>query len=117
MTGETFDLPLDKYLLNAAGMLGFAPHPRGPVDLGLFGAFVTSPVSLTPRTPAESRCLLPFPGGFQLHTGLPNPGLRAVVQRCALRWASASLPVIVHLLAAAPSEVSQMVRRLEEVDG
>jgi dihydroorotate dehydrogenase len=104
-------------ILNTAGSLGFAPNPRGAVDLALLGAFFTNPVSLAPRAPAENRCLLPFPGGFLLHTGLPNPGLRAVIREYAARWARSPIPVIVSLLANQPDEVARMVRRLETVEG
>jgi dihydroorotate dehydrogenase (NAD+) catalytic subunit len=104
-------------ILNAAGSLGFAPNPRGAVDLLQLGAFFTNPVSLAPRSPAESRCLLSFPGGFLLHTGLPNPGLRAVVKEYAPRWARSPIPVIVSLLAGQPDEIARMVRRLETVEG
>jgi dihydroorotate dehydrogenase (NAD+) catalytic subunit len=104
-------------ILNAAGSLGFAPNPRGAVDLAQLGAFFTNPVSLAPRSPAESRCLLPFPGGFLLHTGYPNPGLRTVLKEYAPRWARSALPVIVSLLASQPDEVARMVRRLETVEG
>ena len=69
------DLQIPSPWLNAAGMLGFAPGKPWPFDAPQ-GAFVTNPVSLKPRTPAGNRCLLPYPGGFLLHTGLPNPGLR-----------------------------------------
>jgi dihydroorotate dehydrogenase (NAD+) catalytic subunit len=111
------DFALRLPLLNAAGFLGFAPDARGPLDLENLGAFVTNPVSLAPRTPAHGpRCLV-FPGGFLLHTGHPNPGLRAVLRRCAGRWARAPLPVVVHLLAQSPEEAGWMARRLEGLDG
>ena len=74
------DLTFRTPLMNAAGMLGFIPNPRAPLDLGWLGAFVTNPVSLSPRQPAENRVMLPFAGGFLLHTGLPNPGLRVVIE-------------------------------------
>ena len=45
------DLAIHPPFMNAAGCLGFAPNPRGPVDLGRLGAFVTNPVSLAPRQP------------------------------------------------------------------
>jgi dihydroorotate dehydrogenase (NAD+) catalytic subunit len=109
--------PLKKPLLNAAGTLGFTPNPRGPVDLVRLGAFVTNPVSYKPRQTAESRGLQPFPGGFLLHTGYPNPGLRRVIEQNEARWAAASLPVIVHLMAEHPEELSRMVQRLEGVEG
>ena len=47
-----FDLTFSAPLLNAAGSLGFAPDPNGPVDLSRFGAFITNPISLRPRLPA-----------------------------------------------------------------
>jgi len=103
--------------MNAAGCLSFAPNPRGPVDLSRLGAFVTNPVSLAPRRPADSRGMLLFPGGFLLHTGMPNPGLRAVLRQEAERWSRSALPVIVHILAEAPEDVARMVERLEGVEG
>lgn len=111
-----FDLVLAHPLMNASGTLGFAPEGHGPVDLAGFGAFVTPPISQVARTPARGRRYLPFPGGFLLHTGYPNPGLDAVLRRYAPAWGRATLPVIVHLIPHG-SEVSDMVRRLENVEG
>ena len=110
------DLAFRTPLMNAAGTLGFIPNPRAPLDLGSLGAFVTNPVSLAPRQPAESRVVLPFAGGFLLHTGLPNPGLRVVLKRYAARWRQSSIPVLVHLLAGSPEEAARMVAHLEEVE-
>ena len=112
-----YDLPLRSPLLNAAGSLGFAPDPHSPLDLSRLGAFVTNPVSSQPRTPAHGPRYLPFPGGFLLHTGHPNPGLSAVIRRCGERWGRAGLPVIVHLLAQSANDISSMLRRLETVEG
>jgi dihydroorotate dehydrogenase (NAD+) catalytic subunit len=111
------DLTFRSPLMNAAGILGFIPNWRGPVDLSRLGVFVTNPVSLAPRKPAESRVMLPFTGGFLLHTGLPNPGLRAVMRNCAAAWARSPVPVIVSLLANQPDEIARMAQRLEEVVG
>ncbi|NOZ00222.1 MAG: hypothetical protein GXP40_13635 [Chloroflexi bacterium] len=60
--------------------------------------------------------MLEFPGGFLLHSGLPNPGLRTAIRRYARRWADSSLPVIVHLIAAAPDETGRMVQALEGLE-
>jgi len=110
------DLTFRTTLMNAAGTLGFIPNPRSPLDLGCLGAFITNPVSLAPRQPAENRVLLPFAGGFLLHTGLPNPGLRVVLRRYAARWRESPIPVLVHLLAGSPEEAARMVAHLEEID-
>ena len=102
--------------MNAAGTLGFVPDPRGAVDLSLLGAFITNPISLTPRTPAQERTCLPYPGGFLLHTGYPNPGIRAALKRFAQRWERSACPVIVHILAGHGEEVYQIVRQIERLE-
>jgi len=112
-----YDLAFRTPLMNAAGYLGFALESQSPVDLARFGAFITHPVSLKPRTPARGRTCMAYPGGFLLHTGYPNPGLKAVLRRYAAGWSRASIPVIVHLLAQNPVEVQEMVSLLESVEG
>jgi dihydroorotate dehydrogenase (NAD+) catalytic subunit len=102
--------------MNAAGMLGFAPEARAAVDWGRFGAFVTNPLSLRPRTPAANPDLLPYPGGLLLHSGLPNPGFSAALKRYAPRWATAALPIIVSLMADRPEETAGMVQSLEGLE-
>src|SRR3990172_12245917 len=99
--------------MNAAGSLGFAPDPRGPVSLEGFAAFVTNPISLRPRKAASPPHMLSFPGGVLLHTGHPNPGLRAAIKQYAAAWARAPLPIIVHLLSDKPDEVRKAVLRIE----
>ncbi len=110
------DLYFSKPLMNAAGTLGFAPDPRLPLDWADFGAFVTNPISWMPRGPAANPALMPFAGGFLLHSGLPNPGLPAVLKKYARAWQRAALPVIVHLMADRPEETLRMMRLLEGLD-
>jgi dihydroorotate dehydrogenase (NAD+) catalytic subunit len=105
-----------KPLMNAAGSLGFAPDPRRPLNWGDFGAFVTNPLSLRPRTPAVEPALIDFSGGFLLHSGLPNPGLSTALKKYTAQWARAALPIIVHLMADRPEETARMVRMLENVE-
>jgi len=102
--------------MNAAGSMGFAPDSRLPFPHPM-GAFVTNPISCKPRAPAENRTCIPYPGGCLLHTGLPNPGLRAVLRQAGVRWARADVPVWVHLLADSPAELAEMVRALEGLEG
>jgi dihydroorotate dehydrogenase (NAD+) catalytic subunit len=111
------DLSLEPPLMNAAGTLGFAPDVRHIASLKRLGAFVTNPISLQRRTPARGTRYLEFPGGFLLHSGYPNPGLKATIRRHARRWAVASLPVFVHLMPLHPGELAQMLASLEGLEG
>jgi dihydroorotate dehydrogenase (NAD+) catalytic subunit len=110
------DLYFSKPIMNAAGSLGFAPDPRARIDLDSFGAFVTNPISLRPRMPTAQPALIEFPGGFLLHTGLPNPGLSAVLKKHEARWNRADMPIIVNLMADRPEETMHMVQMLEGIE-
>jgi len=114
------DLFFRKPLMNTAGILGFTPDFRVLRELGSpfddFGAFITNPISLRPRTAAAQPAMLEYPSGFLLHTGLPNPGLNATLKKYARRWNDSPLPIIVHLMADRPEETKQMVQRLESAD-
>lgn len=111
------DLFLEKPLMNAAGTLGFSPDYKGPLDLDRLGAFITNPISWLARTPARGERFLPFSGGFLLHSGYPNPGIKKAIKHHAPRWARSPLPIIVHLLAEDPHTLAQMVQRLEGLPG
>lgn len=111
------DLGLRKPLMNAAGILGFAPDSDQRVDYSCLGAFITHPLSLLPRKPAQTARCVPFPGGFLLHMGLPNPGLKAVIRRYRDIWERSSLPIWIHLLGTDPADIEQMVLSLEEIPG
>ena len=116
------DLIFRKPLMNAAGMLGFAPDARAALNTfpagswDDLGAFVTNPLSLRARRVASLPEMIEYPGGLLLHTGLPNPGFSGALKKYARRWAVASQPVIVHLMADLPDETARMVRGLEGLD-
>ena len=114
------DLFFRKPLMNTAGILGFTPDFRVLRELGSpfddFGAFITNPISQRPRTASAQPAMLEYPGGFLLHTGLPNPGLNATLKKYVRRWNDSPLPIIVHLMADRPEETQKMVQRLESAD-
>ena len=103
--------------MNAAGSLGFTPDLHSGMDWSEMGAFVTHPVSLERRTPANGHRFIPFAGGFLLHTGYPNPGLTQVLRLYPRQWNHSPIPIIVHLLASSLDGVARMVRQLEAVEG
>jgi len=107
------DIYFSKPTMNAAGSLGFAPDTRNGISLDSFGAFVTNPISLRPRLPTAQPALIQHPGGFLLHTGLPNPGIREAIKKYSAKWTRSDLPIIVNLMADRPEETQQMVRMLE----
>lgn len=112
-----YDLAFSPPVMNAAGALGFAPDRRSLMPLDGLGAFVTNPISRQARTPAAGQRYQEFPGGFLLHTGHPNPGFKAAVNRYARQWENLEPPVIVHLLAQEPEDLAWMVERLEGLEG
>ena len=113
MNQNKFDLFFEPPIMNAAGVLGFVPRK----DEQFLGAFITNPISLYARKPALGTRYIPYPGGFLLHTGYPNPGIRGAIQNYARAWAAAQIPIIVHLLAQNWAELAEMIAYLEDVEG
>lgn len=109
------DLNLTSPWMNAAGFCGFAPPPKSALP-ETPGAFVTNPISLLPRQPAQNRALISFPGGFLLHTGHPNPGIHSVLRNYARRWQNAAQPVWVHIIPETSYELVLMLEILENLE-
>jgi dihydroorotate dehydrogenase (NAD+) catalytic subunit len=107
------DVYFSKPIMNAAGSLGFVPDTRPGISLEAFGAFVTNPISLRPRLPTAQPAVIDYPGGFLLHTGLPNPGIHSALKKYSAKWTRSDLPIIVNLMADRPEETQTMVRLLE----
>lgn len=101
---------------NVAGMLGFSGGHSNLLDLSRFGAFISNPISFSPRRPCHPPRLLHFAGGFLLHTGHPNPGLSAIIRRQQRLWNELPCSLIIHLLGEEPREVAAMVEQLEDVE-
>ncbi len=110
------ELIIDPPVMNAAGVLGFSNEPNSFVNVGQLGALITHPISLAPRAPALGSRVIPFAGGFLLHTGWPNPGMTTVLRQHRRRWAALLRPVILHALATTPADVERMMGRIEMIE-
>jgi dihydroorotate dehydrogenase len=113
-SSDRVDLELPSKWMNQAGTLGFSPRER---LLPMGSVFVTNPVSARSRVPSEDRAMLTFPGGFLLHTGLPNAGWKSIRRSFASHWEQSDSPVWVHLISQDPQELESMVRDCEEMEG
>jgi dihydroorotate dehydrogenase (NAD+) catalytic subunit len=114
-----FGLPLASPVMPAAGAFGFGDTYHDLVDLRVLGALVTNPVSLMPREAARGARITIHgehaAGGFVAHTGLPNPGVKRVLQQYRQTWERLPIPVIVHLIATTPAETAKAAERLSGI--
>ncbi|MDO9085602.1 MAG: hypothetical protein Q7U53_05270 [Anaerolineaceae bacterium] len=108
-------LPQEKWM-NAAGTAGFYPGRNFVTHFPDVGLFVTNPISYFPRTPAHLRCVLPFPGGFLVHSGYPNPGIKKIIQKFRIMWENSLLPICVNLLSENPRDLEKIIRLVEPID-
>jgi dihydroorotate dehydrogenase (NAD+) catalytic subunit len=104
-------------ILLGSGAVGWgADWPEG-LQPHLFGAFVTPPLSLNPRRGHPAPRLAEIPGGFILHTGDHNPGLRRALRDDAPDWPSLELPLIIALAASSPEDWTRLAERLDDQPG
>lgn len=113
--GKT-SLLLSTPVMPAAGTVGFGDNYRRLVDYEKLGAIVTNPVTIERWNPASGPRLVPLPGGILVHTGLPNPGLRRVIQRYRQTWRKIPIPVLLHLVGTGAPQVKQAANMLDELD-
>jgi dihydroorotate dehydrogenase (NAD+) catalytic subunit len=111
-------LIIENPVIIAAGMMGFEPSAyRDLIKLEKLGAMVTTPITWKARGPAHGTRVAPFPAGFLLHTGLPNPGMTRVIKHYSRAWRTSELPVIVHIVATNRDDVRHCAEALEGVEG
>ena len=107
-------------VVNAAGTLGFAVEAEGIVDFERLGGFITNPITFESRGPANAPNVAATAEGIALHTGIPNPGIKAALRRFTPDgervFGRQGVPVIVHLAATRPVEVRRAVEWIERVD-
>lgn len=109
-------LVIESPVMNAAGTLGFGDEYRDLIDLGTLGAFVTNPITFNAWSPAGGTRVVPLDGGVLVHTGLPNPGVRAVVDQHLAAWERMEIPIIAHIVINQIEEVRGCIGVLDRVE-
>jgi dihydroorotate dehydrogenase (NAD+) catalytic subunit len=109
-------LPVANPILIATGCVGYGATTRHLLDLSLFGAWVTNPITLRPQRGAPQPRLLETDTGFILHTGGQNPGVKKVIRDYSKLWRSFSRPIIAHLPAEDPADLKRTARALAGTD-
>ena len=109
-------LSLANPVLIASGCGGYGDSYQRLIDLSLFGALVTNPITLRPQRGAAQPRLAETTAGFILDTGAQNPGVRKVIQQHRKSWFRLGLPIITHLPLAEPDDLRRTARALAGVE-
>jgi dihydroorotate dehydrogenase (NAD+) catalytic subunit len=112
-----YGLPLKSPVMTASGAVGYGDEYADLIDYSFLGALVTNPVSLRPRKASHGTRLRIHGEHLVVHTGLPNPGVKAIVHKYETIWERLSVPVIVHLLATTPTETAKAAIYLSGITG
>lgn len=104
-------------LMAAAGCLGYGVEALGQIDMSRLGAMVTRGTTLQPRSGGPAPRMVETPAGLLHAIGHQNPGIRAVLERHAPRWATWEVPVILSLVATSADEFATLAARTEGIPG
>lgn len=104
---------LSSPLMPAAGFFGYGRAYAGVLDARLFGALITQPTALHPRSGRESSGFARLRGGFILPEPAPNPGISAALREFAPSWRRWQVPVIVAVAVADAGEAGAIATHLE----
>lgn len=107
---------LESPVMNASGTMGFADEYADLIKFEKLGAFVTNPVTLNRRDPANWPHIIPLDGGILVHTGHPNDGLYETVSTHQQQWDRMPVQILMHILATTPFEVKTCFEYLETID-
>jgi dihydroorotate dehydrogenase (NAD+) catalytic subunit len=104
-------------VLVASGTFGYGIEYGEVVDIERLGAICCKGTTLRARVGNQPPRVTETPAGMLNSIGLQNPGVDAVVERYAPRWASWSVPVIVNVAGESVEDYVAVVRRLDGVPG
>jgi len=102
--------------MNAAGTAGFAPGRDFAEKFPEISVFTTNPISYLPRSVASNRNLVPFEGGFLIHTGFPCLSFNHILKKYKKNWENSALPICINLLSDIPYHIEKIVRKVETIE-
>jgi dihydroorotate dehydrogenase (NAD+) catalytic subunit len=109
-------LSLSNPVMIAAGCGGYGQAYQRLIDLAMFGAVVTNPITLRPRRGTAQPRLVEVAGGFILNTGEQNPGVKKVIRQYQKGWAALTTRLIAHLPADEPEDLLRTARALANLE-
>ena len=101
-------------ILVASGTFGYGVEYGEVVDVERLGAICSKGTTLKPRVGNPPPRVTETPAGMLNSIGLQNPGVDAVLERYAARWAGWRVPVIVNV---AGESIDDYVTVAERLDG
>jgi len=106
-------LVLRNPLLVASGTFGYGVEYGEVVDVDRLGAICSKGTTLRPRFGNAPPRVTETPAGMLNSIGLQNPGVDAVLEKYADRWASWAVPVIVNVAGESVEDYVEVARRLD----
>jgi dihydroorotate dehydrogenase (NAD+) catalytic subunit len=104
-------------MLVASGTFGYGIEYRDVVDVDQLGAICCRGTTLRPGVGNAPPRATETPAGLLNSIGLQNPGVDAVLERYAPRWASWEVPVIVNVAAESIGDYVAMTGKLDGAPG
>ncbi len=104
-------------MLVASGTFGYGIEYGEVVDVERLGAICCKGTTLRARIGNLPPRVTETPAGMLNSIGLQNPGVDAVLDRYAPRWASWSVPVIVNVAGESVEDYVAVARKLDGVPG
>jgi dihydroorotate dehydrogenase (NAD+) catalytic subunit len=110
-------LVLRNPLLVASGTFGYGIEYGEVVDIDRLGAICCKGTTLKARVGNPPPRVTETPAGMLNSIGLQNPGVDAVLERYAPRWATWEVPVIVNVAGESVEDYVAVARKLDEQPG
>src|SRR5688572_5582868 len=110
-------LVLRNPLMVASGTFGYGVEYGEVVDVNRLGAICSKGTTLRPRMGNPPPRVTETPAGMLNSIGLQNPGVDAVLERYADRWAGWQVPVIVNVAGESVEDYVAVARKLDGQPG